>query len=225
MEEEATQELFGLQFHGLRAPLGSVVCVTETDHAVTVEDEPGIGNGYPMGVAAEVLQHLLRAAPGRLGVDNPGATLQPPEERLPRSRLGQCGALAREVEPVLGSQPAQPGEVLAPEDWAQRCDRKQETMAARSPLRPISTQPPTRRHAVQVDMLRQGLPPSMEHGGDPELRSEMLRVTGKLLQGLDRGLKQQGVERPLVDANERIEEMRESEDNVEVGHGEQQGLL
>jgi hypothetical protein len=140
------------------------------------------------------------------------------EEGRPGPVRGERAALAREVEPVLAPQPSEPGEVFAPKDWAEGLDRRQEVLAARLPVGPLAAQPAARHDAVHVNMLRQGLPPSMEYGGDPELRSEMLRVTGKLLQGLGRGLKQQVVEGPLIDPNQGIEQMGEGKDDVEVGH-------
>jgi hypothetical protein len=41
-----------------------------------------------MSIAAEVLEHLLRPAPGRLGLDDPGAVLPLAEERPPGVILG-----------------------------------------------------------------------------------------------------------------------------------------
>ena len=40
----------------------------------------------------------------------------------------------------------------------------------------------------------------------------------ELLQGLCSGLEQEVVERPLVHADERIEMMREREDDMEIGN-------
>ena len=75
MPQEAAEEFLGPQFHRLgRAPT-AVVFIPKAHHAVADEDQALVGNGHSMGVAAEVLQHLFRAAPGRLGVDDPGALL------------------------------------------------------------------------------------------------------------------------------------------------------
>ncbi len=53
----------------------------------------------------------------------------------------------------------------------------------------------------------------------------MFGVPRELLQGLGGRLEQEVVEEALVDPNQRIEPMREGEDDVEVGNGQQQGLL
>jgi hypothetical protein len=65
----------------------------------------------------------------------------------------------------------------------------------------------------------------MEHRCDADLNSKRLRVAGKHLQGLGSSLEQQPVERLLIDAQQRVELMRQGKDDVEVGHWEQQRLL
>jgi len=69
-----------------------------------------------------------------------------------------------------------------------------------------------------MDMLGQGLPPRMENRRAAHFRAEGFGDAGKLLEGLGRRLEQQGVEEPLVHANEGIEPMRQGEDDGEVGN-------
>jgi hypothetical protein len=71
MEEEATEEFLGPQFHNLGRAPGAIVFVAKAYDAVADEDEALVGNGHPMGVAAEILQHLFRAAPRGVSVDDP----------------------------------------------------------------------------------------------------------------------------------------------------------
>src|SRR4051812_27893777 len=52
----------------------------------------------------------------------------------------------------------------------------------------------------------------------------MLRITGKLLQCLGSCLKQQVVEAAVIDPNEGIELMGQSEDDVEGGNGQERAL-
>jgi hypothetical protein len=65
----------------------------------------------------------------------------------------------------------------------------------------------------------------MKHGGDAQLCPSGGGILSELLQGLGSGLEQEGGERPLVHAAERIEMRREREDDREIGNREQQGLL
>jgi hypothetical protein len=58
-----------------------------------------------------------------------------------------------------------------------------------------------------MDRLGQGLAPGVQHCRDPNFGAEVFGIAGKLLHGLGSCLEQQGVEGPLVHANERIEVM------------------
>jgi hypothetical protein len=82
-----------VQFHEFGDAPSGVVFVAEADHALTNEDEALIGDRDPVGVAAEILQHLLGSAPGRFGVDDPGTVLQLAQELCPRLLRGPRGTL------------------------------------------------------------------------------------------------------------------------------------
>lgn len=73
-------------------------------------------------------------------------------------------------------------------------------------------------------MCGQALAPAMEHGGDGALRPQGLRGAGKRLQGPDRPLEQQRVEHPVVEPQERSEQMGQGEDEGEGGHRQPHGL-
>ena len=55
---------------GLRA-VRAVVLVAETHVPVVHVEQPVVGDGDPVGVAADVVQHLLRSGEGRLRVHDP----------------------------------------------------------------------------------------------------------------------------------------------------------
>ncbi len=124
-----------------------------------------------------------------------------------------------------GAQAAERREVFAPEDLAQSFDGKEKAAPTRAPLRAIGTRASSRHYAVHVDMLGEGLAPGVEHGGDTEFSTQVVRVTGKLLEGLSGSLEQEVIEHAWVDTQERIEERRQGEDDVEGGHRQQECLL
>lgn len=66
-------ELIGIERHDLRPAAMTIIPPAERDAIVNHADQAGIGDGDTMGVAAEISQHLLRAAEGRLGIDDPPA--------------------------------------------------------------------------------------------------------------------------------------------------------
>jgi hypothetical protein len=84
------------------------------------------------------------------------------------------------VEPVLSPQPAQPGEVFAPEDLTEGRDRKQEARVTGPPLPALDGQSAPGHDAVHVKMLGQRLPPGVKDGGDAELGAQMFGITSKL---------------------------------------------
>jgi len=48
-----------------------IVLPVEADAAVFERAKPVVGDGHAMGIAGQILQHALRSAEGRLGVDHP----------------------------------------------------------------------------------------------------------------------------------------------------------
>jgi hypothetical protein len=64
MQEEAAQELIQGQGHQLLFIVVSGVAPTKGDLAVGKGDQSMVGDGYAMGIAAQVVQHVLGAAKG-----------------------------------------------------------------------------------------------------------------------------------------------------------------
>ena len=80
VQEKATQELIGLQGHGLVLSMVGVVLVTKGHLTVLHGLQAGVADGDAMGVAAEITQHLLGAGEGVLGVNHPGLGMQAIEQ-------------------------------------------------------------------------------------------------------------------------------------------------
>jgi hypothetical protein len=122
VKEKAADELQRIENHGaLSARLG-VVLPAKGDLAVVNRDKPLVGDGDPVGVAREVLEHLLRAAEGRLGVDDPvfAAEVCPPA--CPTTSSRQRFELTMEGELALVEGLLEIAEELAPEETAQGAD-------------------------------------------------------------------------------------------------------
>ncbi len=71
VEEESPNELLGRESHDFLLIVVAVVSPVELDLPVFNLQDPMIGNRDPVGVAADVVHHLLRTGEGRLGVDDP----------------------------------------------------------------------------------------------------------------------------------------------------------
>jgi hypothetical protein len=82
----------------------------------------------------------------------------------------------------------------------------------------------TARHdAVDVRMVLEVLSPGMEHAEQTDVGTQMLRVASDFEQRGSTGTEEQIVEQPLVLQHKRGQLMRQSEDDMEVGHGQQLG--
>ena len=93
------------------------------------------------------------------------------------------------------------------------------------PALPVAGQAPAGDDAVQVDVVDQRLSPGVEDGRNAEFGAEVLGIAGELLEGLHDGLKQQGVEAARIGVDQRIECVRQGEDDMKVRDRQQHGML
>src|SRR5207249_5707959 len=90
MEEKATDEFLGRERHDLHAGAVGVVSPAKAHEAVSVTDEPLVGDRHAVRVAREVFQDLRGPGERPFGVDDP---VMLPEVRKPgreRRRLGEA---------------------------------------------------------------------------------------------------------------------------------------
>ena len=71
VEQEAPDELVGLQIHGLYGAVLAIVLPGEGDMFVVAGLDAAVGDGDAMGVAAEIGENSRGSAKGLLGVDDP----------------------------------------------------------------------------------------------------------------------------------------------------------
>jgi hypothetical protein len=76
---------------------------------------------------------------------------------------------------------------------------------------------------VEVIMIAQRLAPGVQHGRDPQLRGQPL--ASERQQRLAGRVKEELEERGAVLADQAVEGMRQREDQMEIGHGQQRGGL
>ena len=97
MQQEATQELIQRQGHNLLGIVMSRVAPAKGDLAIGERDQAVVGDGDAMGVAAQILEHVLGASEGRLAVDHPVLSVEWPQLGSEDLGLSQGGELTREV--------------------------------------------------------------------------------------------------------------------------------
>jgi len=71
VQQKAANELIRLEAHDSFAAVAAIVFVSEGDFLIAHRDEPRVGDGGAMSVAAEIGEDLLGTAEGRLGPDDP----------------------------------------------------------------------------------------------------------------------------------------------------------
>ena len=133
------------------------------------------------------LAGALRAAEGRLGVDDPLGPGGGGEPALEFGRLGQRAEPAVEGEPPPVEGGPEQREELSPEDAAEDADRQEEPRPAGDPSRGVGRDPAAGDDAVDVGVMLQVLPPGVEDGQEADLGPEVPGVGGDLLQGLGGG--------------------------------------
>ena len=110
-----------------------VVPPTKRDVAAVEGNETVVGDGDTVGVAPEVTDHLLGAAEGGLGIDDPVLAKQRSEER--REALGLFQVLDRSGtnQLFLSMSAPQSRDKLSPEDLAERLNGQEERVQRMNP--------------------------------------------------------------------------------------------
>ena len=95
--EKAAQKLFVSQSHYAPPVVMGVVLPTECYVGVGHVDNSMVGDRYSMGVAGQILQHMLGSSEGRLGVDHPLLAAQCREQGVKCTRLREPSQRAGEA--------------------------------------------------------------------------------------------------------------------------------
>ena len=98
VQEEAADELASIERHHLGFVARAVVFPPEANTAVLTIEKPAVGDGNAMGVAAEIVENLLRPAEGPLGVDHPLDLAQSLQMCGESRRAGDGSDVAEEVQ-------------------------------------------------------------------------------------------------------------------------------
>ena len=112
-----------------------------------------VGDGDAMRVARQIMQHMLRATEGRLGIHHPVLLIKSTQEEGEMLLFMKRHALAEEAQLMAGKEAPQSGEELAAEDAAEHLDRQKEAGTGSDPARVVRRESATRHYAVDVRML------------------------------------------------------------------------
>ncbi len=160
MQQEAPDKLPRRQCHALHPVAMTIVSPAKRHLALVHRHQAMVADGHPMGIAAQVRDHLLGRGKRRLGIDDPGVLLQRSDEAGKNLGVGQGSRGTREAQDILSVGPLEAREILAAQDLGQAFDWEEEVAALRgNPALAVWDQGATSDDPVDVDVVLERLPP------------------------------------------------------------------
>ena len=150
MEQEASDELLGREGQGLELAVMAVVAPAEAGLSVVDGEEAVIGDGDAVSVAAEVVEDLLGAGEGPLGVDDPLDLAEGLEGAGEGSGVVERGEGVVELEPAGAEGLLEQFEEETAEQAGQDPDGDEEAGAAGDPAVAVGSDAAAGGDAVQV---------------------------------------------------------------------------
>src|SRR5438270_7232278 len=142
----------------------AIILPAEADPALGKTDQAAVGDGDAMGIAAEIIEHLLGSAERALGVDDPANGAQRPQPGSEGGGRGQARQIAKEPELAHIERRLQAGQEKPAVEMRQHLDRQKEARAAADPAGPVDRWPATGHDTVDMGMMMQVLSPGVQHG-------------------------------------------------------------
>lgn len=221
MQQEAADEFLGRDGHGA-GPLGmTVVFPLKGDLAIGKREQPFVGKGDPMGVAAKVLQDLLRSAKGRLGVDDPVFVAKRSEVGTESARLAQRFLFPEELQLASLEKLLQGIQETVAEPGREDVDGEKETRTAGDPAIVIRAETAPGNDVVDVRMEEQVLTPGMQDAEETGVSAKMPCVATDGGEHIHADPEQQIVKQALIVKDQCVEFGGNGEDHMEVFDGQQ----
>ena len=123
MEQEPPQEFLGGHRHQALLALVGIVFPAESDLAVGKVHDPVIRDGDAVRVTGQVVEDMVGAPEGRLGVDHPILTEQRAQKSMERFRFAESLEASGKQEFAVTERVLEPGDELAAKDTAQHLYR------------------------------------------------------------------------------------------------------
>ena len=154
----------------------AVVAPAEADLTVLDGEEAVVGDGDAVGVLAEVVEDLVGAGEGGLGVDDPLGLAEGLEVAGEGVGVIERGEGVAELEPAGAKGLLEQFEEETAEQAGQDPDGEEEAGAAGDPAVTIGSDAAAGDDAVQVRVKREHLPPGMQDGEETDLGAKVFRV-------------------------------------------------
>ena len=157
-----------------------------------------IGDGYAMGVAAQILEHILRATEGWFRVHHPVLSEQRPKPSGEGLGLSQRCEVSPEAELTVPEGLPEGRHELATKDTAEHLDGKKERVVGLDPERVVERQPTGGNHAMDMRVEPELLIPGVQNAEEADHGTEMFGIASDFEKCFRTGAKQKIVEDLLV---------------------------
>jgi hypothetical protein len=198
VRQEAAHKLLGGQGHGVPTMVLGVL-VAEADVAVLDRHHTAIGQGDPVDIPAQVIEHLLWALHGGFAIDHPPFG----PDRLGQRQIGAF--LTHQIE----KQPAK--------ELREGMDGHQGGRAGEPPLGPVGGDPTGWHKTVHMWMIDEGPGPGVEDAVNADEPPDIMWVCGERDERLGRGSEQNVVQVFLVAADKLPQFLGQGQDDMKVG--------
>src|SRR6266852_3084292 len=180
-----------------------------------------VGDGHAMGVAAEILQHILGATEGTSQVDDPVLSKQWPEPSGEDLGFGEELQVFGEAElPILEGLPEGRDE-LATKNLTQYRFGQEVVVRRADPAGVIERETSGGHHAMDMGMKPELLVPGVQHTEETNLCTEVSGIASDFEKSFRAGTKQENVDHLFVLQHHWGQVAGEREDHVQVARGEQ----
>ncbi len=206
-----------------------VVLPVEADFSSLYREQAMVGDGDAMGVARQIMQHMLRATEGRLGIHHPVLSIKSTQEEGEMLLFMKRHALAEEAQLMAGKERRRnPGDELAAEDAAEHLDGQKESGTKEAVIQRewSCASPPPGMTQWMCGCGVSVCPQVCRTDRKPSCAPRWLGIGSDVEQRGRTGLEQQGKQRRrLFWPHQRHKRMWEAEDEMIVADGQQLLLL
>jgi len=179
-----------------------------------------VRDGDAMGIATQILQHMLGASDGWFGVNHPVFAEKGPQPGSEDLRLREWSEILRKTEMFVLKSGLETSHELTAKNTRQHRDGEKEASAEWNPAGVIARQPTVGNNTMDMGVKLELLIPGMQHAEEADLGPEMSGCASDFEKGVGTGAEQQIVDDFLVLQRQGGKLRRQGEDHMDVRAGE-----
>ena len=223
MQEESAQKLVGGEGHRQLPVSVCPVSPEECDVAIGKGNQAMVGDGDPMGIAAQIAENMFRAAERSLAVYDPFVTEQLTDKGVENLRVGQILELPVKAELALGESFLEGFPGFASKYEPECFFGKKEPVMRMDPGLVIGRESTGRSDTMDMRMMLHFLVPGVEHAEEADVSAEAFGIAGEFEQGCSTESEEHVVDEFFVLQGERSQAAGQRKDDVSVRGGQHFG--